>query len=197
MADPWTIAHFPAQYQVLLQATAAIHFSMASEPLTGTLLQALAASRPQGQFLEIGTGTGLSTAWLLAGMDSQSQLVSLENDPQALAIAQQILATDTRVSFVLTDAAQWLGQAVEAGRSFDLIFADTWAGKFTHLDQALALLKPGGLYVIDDLLPQANWTEGHGEKVAALIEGLEQRSELAIAKLQWASGLLIASRRAS
>jgi len=32
--------------------------------------------------------------------------------------------------------------------------------KYTHLDDALALLKEGGLYVIDDMSPQANWPAG-------------------------------------
>ena len=37
---------------------------------------------------------------------------------------------------------------------FDLIYADAWPGKFTHLDRALSLLTRGGIYFIDDLLPQ-------------------------------------------
>ncbi|WP_297084071.1 hypothetical protein [Thermoleptolyngbya sp. C42_A2020_037] len=83
----------------------------------------------------------------------------------------------------------------QQGESFDLIFADTWPGKYTHLDLVLSLVKPGGLYLIDDMLPQANWPEGHAPKVAALIADLEQRSEWAIAKLAWASGIVLATRR--
>lgn len=47
-------------------------FTMASEPLTCSLLRTLAASKPAAKFLELGSGTGLSTAWLLDGMDSES-----------------------------------------------------------------------------------------------------------------------------
>ena len=46
--------------------TEALGFSMASEPKTGALLAALAASKPGGRFLELGTGTGVGTAWLLS-----------------------------------------------------------------------------------------------------------------------------------
>jgi len=78
---------------------------------------------------------------------------------------------------------------------FDFIFADTWPGKYHQLDETLALLKPGGLYVIDDMLPQANWPAGHDVKAAALIAILEQRTDLTITKLNWASGLIIATKR--
>ena len=33
-----------------------------------------------------------------------------------------------------------------------LSYADAWPGKFSQLEEALALLRPGGMYVIDDLL---------------------------------------------
>ncbi len=40
-------------------ATKKIGFRLASEPLTGSLLRTLAASKPAGQILEIGSGTGI------------------------------------------------------------------------------------------------------------------------------------------
>ena len=52
--------------------TEELGFTMASEPKTGALLAVLAASKPGGQFLELGTGTGLGTAWLLSGMDADA-----------------------------------------------------------------------------------------------------------------------------
>ena len=59
---------------------------------------------------------------------------------------------------------------------FDLIYADAWPGKFTHLDLALSLLTPGGIYFIDDLLPQTSWPEGHAAKVPPLIAYLSDRN---------------------
>jgi predicted O-methyltransferase YrrM len=46
-----------------------IGFGFASEQKTGALLAALAASKPGGRFLEIGTGVGHGTAWILEGSD--------------------------------------------------------------------------------------------------------------------------------
>jgi len=57
--------------------TRAAGFTMASEPLTCSLLRTLAASKPAARFLELGSGTGLSTAWLLDGMDSKSRLTTV------------------------------------------------------------------------------------------------------------------------
>jgi predicted O-methyltransferase YrrM len=53
---------------------------MASEPRTGSLLRTLAAAKPKGRFLELGTGTGIATAWLPAGMDAGSMLTTVDTD---------------------------------------------------------------------------------------------------------------------
>ena len=66
----------PAELAAISEVTSAIQFAMASEPLVGALLRTLAASKPAGRFLELGTGTGIATAWLLSGMDQNSTLVS-------------------------------------------------------------------------------------------------------------------------
>ena len=166
---------------------------MASEPQTGSLLRTLAATKPAGAFLELGTGTGLCTAWILDGMDRQSTLTTVDNDDTVLAIAKRHLGGDPRVTFCLSEGAEFLETL--RGQMFDFIFADTWPGKYHELDETLALLKPGGLYVIDDMLPQANWPAGHDVKAAALIAILEQRADLTITKLNWASGLIVATKR--
>ena len=182
----------PPILEDLIQATKETGFKLASEPLTGSLLRTLAASKPSGTFLEIGTGTGIGTAWLLAGMDRNATLISVENDKKFIEVAQRFLSGDQRVQFCDEDAANLIEGL--SPRSFDLIFADTWAGKYTHLDETLELLKPGGIYLIDDMLPQPTWPEDHPPKVARLIADLEGRSELMMTKLNWASGIIIAVR---
>jgi predicted O-methyltransferase YrrM len=77
---------------------------------------------------------------------------------------------------------------------YDLIYADAWPGKFSHLDRALSILRPGGIYFIDDLLPQPNWPPEHAPRVPSLIEALERRAEFATVKLSWASGLMLVVR---
>ena len=157
--DDTRIGLSPAALDAIVQDTRAIEFGMASEPKTGTLLRALAASKPAGRILELGTGTGVGTAWLLAGMDAGSRLDTVDNDPAAQDVARRHLGHDRRVTFHLADGAAFLKRL--PALAFDLVYADTWAGKFTDLDAALALVRIGGIYLVDDLLPQPNWPEGH------------------------------------
>lgn len=185
--------HPPDAVEAIHQATLASGFSMPSEPHMGSLLRTLAASKPSGAFLELGTGTGLSTAWILDGMDQASTLLSVDNDEAVQAIARQHLGSAPRVSFHLADGALFLESL--SGQTFDFVFADTWPGKFDHLDEALALLKPGSLYIVDDLLPQSNWPSGHDAKVTAFLASLAQRPDLTLTQLNWATGVLLASKR--
>jgi predicted O-methyltransferase YrrM len=185
---------FPKRLPGILQATAASGFPMASDVQTGSLLKTLAASRPAARFLELGTGTGLSTAWILAGMDAASTLVTVDNDTAVQSIAKRFLEEDARVTFLCMDGVTFLES--HAGPQFDFLFADTWPGKYTHLEQALDLLKPGALYIVDDMLPQPNWPPEHFPKVPALIRALEARTDLILTKLNWSTGLIVAAKAA-
>lgn len=183
----------PDALRAILRDTERIGFTMASEPQTGALLRLLVASKPRGRFLELGTGTGVGTAWMLAGMDAQSMLESVDTDAAAQAVARRHLGSDPRVTFHSIDAEAFLVRSPAA--QFDLVYADAWAGKFAHLDRALSQLRAGGIYFVDDLLPQPNWPDGHGSKVAALVADLEARPEYVATRLAWASGLMIVVRR--
>jgi predicted O-methyltransferase YrrM len=182
----------PPRLGQIISETTRLKFTMASDPLIGCLLRTLAATKPAGDFLELGTGTGVATAWLLDGMDQRSRLVSVEKDEAVLAVAKKFLGDDRRAGFFHADGGWWLDHA-ECFR-FDLIFADSWPGKYTHLDEALRLLKRGGLYVIDDMLPQPNWPDGHAQRVDELISILESRKDLIITKLNWSTGVIIGTK---
>jgi predicted O-methyltransferase YrrM len=176
----------------ILADTEALGFVMASESKVGALLAALAASKPGGRLLELGTGTGHATAWLLTGMDPGATLDTVDNDPAVIGVARRHLGGDRRVTFHVADGAAFIRQSPT--RVYDLIYADAWPGKFSHLDDALALLKPGGIYFIDDLLPQPNWPEGHAPKVPVLIDEIERREGFVTVRLAWGSGLMLVVR---
>jgi predicted O-methyltransferase YrrM len=120
------------------------------------------------------------------------RLDSVDNDPIAQGIARRHLGHDPRITFHLDDAAGFLGRSPSS--AFDPVYADTWAGKFSDLDVALGLVRVGGIYVVDDLVPQPNWPEGHAPKIPVLINELESRAEFTSVKLAWASGLLLLVR---
>ena len=183
----------PDQLKALKARTAELKFNMASEPRTGALLQILAASKLRGRLLELGTGTGIGASWLLSGMDESSTLVSVDNDPDVQAVARELLGHDSRLTLVTEDAAAFIRR--QPRHSFDLVFADAMPGKYQHLDDALALVAPGGFYIIDDMLPQPNWPENHSEKVMVLLYRLSANPQFHMAPLVWASGVAVLVRR--
>lgn len=186
------IAHIPGEYDKIKEATEGLKFNMASDLHTGSLLKTLAASKPSGRFLELGTGTGLATAWIISGLDIQSSLVTIENNEVLIDVAKKYI-NDDRVEFLLADAYEWLKRY--KGEKFDFIFADAMPGKYDLFDETIAILNKGGVYIIDDMLAQPNWPEGHDDKVKDFIHQLEERNDLLITKLNWSTGIIIVVKK--
>ncbi len=168
-------------------------FKMSSDVPTGNLLQTLAATKPKGRFLEIGTGTGLSTAWILSGMDSQSTLLSVDNNPDLSSMAKQFLGFDSRLNLRVADGGEFIKSLV--GQTFDFIFADSWPGKYNTLEETLRLVALGGFYVVDDMLPQPNWPEGHPQAVDELLRKLDALKDFHVCKMNWSTGLVLCARK--
>ncbi len=183
----------PDAYDSIKKATEALGFLQMSEISTCSLLKTLAATKPSGEFLELGTGTGLATAWILDGMDEDSTLISLDNDETLLNVAKENLGIDRRLTLICTDGNEWLKR--NGKMRFSFIFADTWPGKYMMLEETLAMLAPGGIYIIDDMLPQSNWPEGHAEKAANLLSTLDARNDMVVTKMHWASGIVLVVKK--
>lgn len=160
---------------------------MSCDAITGQLLKTFAASKNAIKILELGTGCGVSTSWLLEGMNEQSSLLSVEHDPITLSIARRMLSNNPTLMFVEADVEEVLES--QPSSMFDLIFADAWVGKFHRLDDTLNLLRPNGLYFVDDLLPQETWPKDHAPNVASLIEDLRSRGDLIVSNLNVGTGL--------
>jgi len=184
---------YPLAYNAIKEATEANGFTMPSEVLTCSLLKTLAATKPGGKFLELGTGTGLSTTWILDGMDDSSKLISIDNDETFLNIAKENLGIDKRLRLICTDGGEWIKKS--KGQKFSFIFADTWPGKYLLLDEVLDMVEKGGLYIIDDMLPQQNWPTGHAEKATQLIAHLDSRDDIILTKMGWATGIVIITKK--
>lgn len=101
-------------------------------------------------------------------------------------------ADDRRITFICADAKDYL--LSQPKNSFDLIFADVWPGKYELLEETLTILKPGGMYIIDDMLPQPNWPDGHDENVSGLIAYLEELPGIRLTRLNWSTGIIIVSK---
>ncbi|WP_411030584.1 O-methyltransferase [Spongiimicrobium sp. 3-5] len=184
------ILNTPAIYEEICRKSKEIGFTMPSDRYVGTLLKTLTSSKPGARFLELGTGIGLSLAWMLDGMDQDSKLITVDNDAELSQIARDYFGNDKRVQFVCEDASVWIKTYED--KKFDLIFADAWPGKYSEITEVLNLLKVGGFYIVDDMRTQANWPEGHQKYVNGLIAYLENRKDFNITKMNWSTGLVIA-----
>ena len=190
--DDKIITGIPGEYEAIKEATVELQFNMASDLYTGSLLKTLVASKPSGRFLELGVGTGLATAWIVSGMDEKSSLIAIENNEILIGVANKNIV-DSRVEFILTDAYEWIRHY--KGEKFDFIFADAMPGKYDLFDETIAMLNSGGIYIIDDMLPQSNWPLGHDEKVRSFINRLESRDDLLMTKMNWSTGIIIITKK--
>jgi predicted O-methyltransferase YrrM len=189
----WLSAHPPPTVvPALLRAAAACGFGQSCAPGTGATLRALAASKPGGRILNLGTGVGVSCAWLLDGMSDGAALWTVDIDRDLSAIARRHL--DGRAHLVVEDGASFLARASAAGERFDLIFADAMPGKYERLDLALGLVAPGGWYVVDDLRPSDDFPEA-ATLAPALVDRIASDPRFVVVTLDWATGLMLAARR--
>ena len=187
--QPW---RRPPQLQAILTDAARLGFAMSCEDRTGALLAVLAASKPGGRLLELGTGVGAGAAWMLDGMAPDATLTSVELDPQVQAVAAARLDDDPRLNLVQQDAGEWL--AGYNGPGFDFAYVDCRPGKFERFEQLLQLLTRGALYVGDDLLPQPTWPDDHQQRVDGFLEQLVHERGIRPVVMSWASGLVVGTR---
>ena len=90
----------PLIIEEIEEVSKAIGFTMGSDLLTGSLLRLLATAKPSGSILELGTGTGLATAWLLDGIEpSQTRLITVDSSENNTAIARKYLGHESTSNF--------------------------------------------------------------------------------------------------
>jgi predicted O-methyltransferase YrrM len=118
-------------------------------PGTGRFLAMLAAGCHGGRIAELGTGTGVGTAWMAGSMPSDCILVTAEIDPVRATAAARALAGEPRVQLLTGDAMTVLAPFAP----FDLIFADGGMREADAFGVLVGWLRPGGRIVTDDMTP--------------------------------------------
>ena len=84
-----TIAQ-PIVVEALLAEAAQCGFDQSCTPETGALLRTLAASKPKGRLLNLGTGFGVSSAWILDGMSDDAELWTVDIDDVGSAVRVEV-----------------------------------------------------------------------------------------------------------
>jgi len=172
----------------------------------GALLRVLATAAGATRILEIGTAIGYSGIWLAGALPPGGMLITIEMDDARAREARDNFARaglTERVSVVVGDAQ--LKVAKVAG-PFDVIFQDGAKHLYTPLlDRLVALLRPGGLLITDNVLWDGEVVPGFANPphknaddtraIAEYNERLANRSELITATVPLRDGVAISVKK--
>ena len=167
--------------------------------VTGGLLEVLAAATGAKTAVEVGTAIGVSTLHLSRG---GAHVTSFEVDPARHEAAKEYLKRGGfEPDLRLQDATAGLAELDHS--SFDLAFIDgPKAGYETHLDEAVRLLRPGGLLLVDNVLmgggaagADSDWSQESVELIRVFNQALKNRDDLRATFLPVGDGVAMAVRR--
>jgi predicted O-methyltransferase YrrM len=133
-----------------LRAAGSRAWMNATRTETGRLLAALAATCT-GTIAECGTGSGVGAAWLRSGAPATTRVITVDPDAELVRDARKVLR-GAKVDVLECD---WRGLRRYA--PFALLFVNAADARTTGPDPLLELVSPGGMIVIDDLVPCHDW----------------------------------------
>lgn len=124
-------------------------------PSVGAQTAVLAAATGARSILEVGTGAGVSGLWLLAGMPSDGILTTIDVEAEHQRAAKQAYAragvAPQRTRVIAGRALDVLPRLTDG--AYDMVVVDGDKSEYPrYVEQALRLLRPGGVLAIDNML---------------------------------------------
>lgn len=172
-------------------------------PGAGATLCFLASALGARSVVEIGTGTGVSALWLLRGMRPDGVLTTVDVEAEHQRLARtgftQAGIPAARVRTIAGAALDVLPRLTDG--HYDLVVVDGDRREYAaYLDEALRLLRPGGVVVLDHALGGgrvADPAQRDEQTVAVrdLVHGVAEREDLVPVLLPVGDGLLAATKR--
>ena len=173
---------------------------MLSGRTEGQLLRLLIRMIGASRVLEVGTFTGYSALMMASALPANGELITLEMDPLAEAVARRYFAESEHGGKIRL----LMGPALEslAGLSgpFDFAFVDADKQNYPrYYDRILPLLRPGGLLAVDNVLWSGRVLDPRDEETRAIHE-LNERARtdprVEHVLLTVRDGVLLARKRA-
>lgn len=126
-----------------------------AEPETARLLSVLTKLLRPKRILEVGCAIGYSSAIMSEGLAPDGEIITIEYDPNTAAIARNNIKKAglcDKITVVEGDAKDYLS-FLDEDESFDIVFLDGPKAHYLFmLDDAVRLLKKGGLLISDNIL---------------------------------------------
>jgi predicted O-methyltransferase YrrM len=173
-------------------------------PGAGAALRLLAATIDARAVVEVGTGAGVGSLWLLRGMRPDGVLTTIDAEPEHHRAARETFAEagipSNRARLISGRALEVLPRLTDG--AYDLVFCDADKREYAaYLEQAIRLLRTGGLVVFDNALWHDRVADPaqRDEETTAIRElGRTVRDDerLVSALLSTGDGLLCAVKRA-
>jgi predicted O-methyltransferase YrrM len=121
----------------------------------GAALRLIASLLEARAVVEIGTGTGVSGLWLLRGMRPDGILTTVDTEGEHQRLAKQTFTEagipSQRVRLIPGPALDVVPRLTDG--HYDLVFCDADKQEYpAYLDEALRLLRPGGVVAFDNAL---------------------------------------------
>ena len=179
---------------------------MQISPEQGALMALLVELTGAARALEVGVFTGYSALVVADAMGAQGRLTALDSNADYTETAQRFWAeagVAERIELRLGDARESLAALRAEGRdgAYDFAFIDAdKSGYDTYYEHCLALVRPGGLVLIDNsfhmgqIAEPARWGE-NAPVVDALNKKILGDERVTIAMLPLGDGLTICRKR--
>jgi predicted O-methyltransferase YrrM len=125
------------------------------QPGVGAALRVLAAALAARTVVEVGTGTGVAALWLLGGMPEDGVLTSIDIETEHQKAAREAFTeagiAPNRTRLISGPALDVMPRLTDG--AYDLVVLDADKKEYAdYLDQALRLLRPGGVLAFDNAL---------------------------------------------
>ncbi|WP_432546830.1 O-methyltransferase [Kineococcus sp. SYSU DK004] len=203
----WAYAEQFVPEDEVLQAARARAADLDADPVppgVAAALTVLAAAVRARTAVEVGTGAGVSTLALLRGMPEDGVLTSIDTDGERQRAAREALADEgvrsNRARLIPGRALEVLPRLSDA--AYDLVLLDGDEREYSaYLEQALRLLRPGGLLAVDDALWNGRVADPAARDAAtaamrAVGDAVREDERWTPALLPCGDGLLLAVKRA-
>lgn len=171
-------------------------------PGSGALLMVLARIVDARAIAEVGTGVGVSSLYLVRGMNPLGSLTTIDIEPEHHRVARATLKAAgidaERVRLITGAALTVLPRLTDGG--YDLVFVDAVKAEYpVYVEHAVRMLRPGGVLALDNALwhsrvPDPAQRDHNTTAMRETLKAVRAHDDLLSVMVPSGDGLLVAVR---